>query len=150
MLEQLVEEETGLLFQEQMIKLIRGLGLHRPDWTPCGRPVGVAEAHALLELSRGGTMSQNELAAWLHLEKSTVSRLAGLLEGRGWVERRRAPRDGRAVELRLTAAGREAAAELAAARKTKFARVLAAIPDGEQEAVLDALKVLTEAIRADQ
>ena len=29
--------------QERMIALIRAFGLHKPDQTPCGRPVSVAE-----------------------------------------------------------------------------------------------------------
>jgi len=43
---------TSIELQERMIGLIRAFGLHRPDETPCGQPVAVAEAHALLELSR--------------------------------------------------------------------------------------------------
>ena len=48
--------------QERMIALIRAFGLHKPDETPCGRPVSVAEAHALMELSRGEPLVQKELA----------------------------------------------------------------------------------------
>ena len=50
-------------------------GWHRPDTTPCGRPVPIAEAHALLELSRTDRLTQQELAASLNLQKSTVSRI---------------------------------------------------------------------------
>jgi DNA-binding MarR family transcriptional regulator len=95
--------------QERMIALIRAFGLHKPNETPCGKPVSVAEAHALIELSRAETLVQKELASRLRLEKSTVSRLVGLLEGRRWVERSRNPEDGRAVELRLTEVGRKTA-----------------------------------------
>jgi DNA-binding MarR family transcriptional regulator len=70
--------ELGL--QEQLVALIRAFGLHRPDQTPCGQPVAVAEAHALMELAQGAPLSQNDLAARLQLEKSTVSRLVGILE----------------------------------------------------------------------
>ena len=70
-----------------MVSLVRALGLHRPDQTPCGQPVAVAEAHAVLELSREPGLSQNSLAARLRLEKSTVSRIVTLLERRGWVGR---------------------------------------------------------------
>jgi DNA-binding MarR family transcriptional regulator len=74
---------TELGLQEQLIALIRAFGLHRPDQTPCGEPVAVAEAHALMELAHGVPLSQNDLAARLQLEKSTVSRLVGILEARG-------------------------------------------------------------------
>jgi DNA-binding MarR family transcriptional regulator len=140
-------DPTTLALQEQMIALIRAFGLHRPDHTPCGAPVSVAEAHALMELARDTPLSQNDLVARLQLVKSTVSRCVGLLEARGWVERRRDPHDGRAVALWLTAAGRQAAAQLAAARQVKFARILEHIPPEEREHVLLALTTLVEAMR---
>lgn len=131
-----------------MVALIRAFGLHRPDETPCGKPVPVSEAHALAELARGDGMSQNELAARLRLEKSTVSRLVGQLATRGWVERDRDPADGRALRLRLTARGARVAGEIAEARQRKFAAVLERIPDDERDDVLRALDVLAEAMRA--
>ncbi len=143
------EALTGadLELQERMIALIRAFGLHKPDETPCGEPVSVAEAHALMELSReDGPLVQKELAARLRLEKSTVSRLVGMLEERGWVGRCRSPKDGRALEVSLTEAGRKAAAEIAGARRAKFARVLEAIPEGERASVLEAMKTLEEAM----
>lgn len=130
-----------------MIALVRALGLHRPDRTPCGQPVAVAEAHALLELSREPGLSQNGLAARLGLEKSTVSRIVTLLERRGWVERTRDKSDTRIVHVHLTRDGRDAAASLAASRRTKFAKVFAAIPSSERNDVVSALGVLIEVIR---
>ena len=138
-------EEVDL--QERMIALIRAFGLHKADQTPCGRPVSVAEAHALMELSRAETLVQKELASRLRLEKSTVSRLVGMLEDRGWVERSRSPQDGRALELRLTGAGKRTAENIAEARRAKFARVLEAIPEEERGSVLEAVRILEEAIR---
>ena len=140
--------ELGL--QEQLIALIRAFGLHRPDQTPCGEPVAVAEAHALMELAQGVPLSQNDLAARLQLEKSTVSRLVGILETRGWIARSRSAQDGRARELRLTDTGEQMAADLAEARRTKFARVFAAIPESERGAVFESLQILVEAMRANQ
>ncbi len=137
---------AGLELQELMVSLVRAFGLHRPDETPCGQPVSVAEAHALMELSRGEPLLQKDLASRLRLEKSTVSRLVRMLEGRGWVGRTRSPRDGRAMELRLTEAGRRTATRLAEARREKFARVLEAIPEEERAPVLRALGVLEEAM----
>ncbi len=74
---------TDLTLQERMISVIRAFGLHRPDQTPCGRPVSVAEAHALMELTREAPLLQKDLASRLRLEKSTVSRLVGAMERRG-------------------------------------------------------------------
>jgi DNA-binding MarR family transcriptional regulator len=141
---------SELDLQEQLIALIRAFGLHRPDQTPCGKPVAVAEAHALMELAQGMPLSQNDLAARLQLEKSTVSRLVGILESRGWITRGRGAQDGRARELRLTDSGRQMAAELAEARRAKFARVFDAIPKAERATVQEALQMLVEAMRANQ
>jgi DNA-binding MarR family transcriptional regulator len=142
-----VDQTTEVDLQERMIALVRAFGLHKPEETPCGRPVSVAEAHALMELSRGEPLVQKELASRLRLEKSTVSRLMGMLEGRGWVERSRSPEDGRALELRLTEAGKRTAEGIAEARRAKFARVLEAIPEEERESVLESMRILEEAMR---
>lgn len=137
-----------LALEEQMIAFIRAFGLHRPGETPCGKPVSVSEAHALMELARAAPLSQAELAARLRLEKSTVSRLVGQLAGNGWVARERDPGDGRAVRLRLSERGRKAASELAVARRERFARLLEQIPEDEREPVQRALAVLVEAMHA--
>ncbi len=132
--------------QEQMMTLIRAFGLHQPDQTPCGQPVGVSLAHALMELERSAGLSQTELGSRLRLEKSTVCRLVTQLEQRGWVQRERDPTDRRAVQLRLSEGGREAAVQIAAARAEKFARIAAEIPEVEQESVWSALDVLVNAM----
>ena len=132
--------------QEAVARFVRAFGLHRPDRTPCGRPIPVSEAHALSELARDGALRQNELAHRLRLEKSTTSRLVTQLVGRGWVERTSAPGDGRGVLLRLTPAGERAAGELAAARRNRFSAILARVPEPERVNVLHALEVLTEAV----
>jgi len=134
-------------FQETMVALIRMLGLHQPDRTPCSQPVAVAEAHTLLELSREPGLSQNGLAARLRLEKSSVSRIVTALEKRGWVARRRNPKDTRIVHVHLTDDGRDVAAHLAASRRAKFDRIFAAIPADERETVLSSLEGLVKVIR---
>ena len=60
---------------ESVVSFVRSFGLHKPEQTACGRPVAVAEAHALMDLSAFGPMGQGELTSRLQLEKSTVSRL---------------------------------------------------------------------------
>lgn len=137
---------TTQQFQEQMNAFIRAFGLHRPDQTPCGQPVAVAEAHALLELARAAPLTQNDLARRLRLEKSTVSRLVAQLIRRGWITRQRNTHDGRAVDLALTPDGTRLAADLAAARQATFDRLLEAIPETRRTMVLESLTLLTEAL----
>jgi DNA-binding MarR family transcriptional regulator len=134
--------------EAQITAFIRAFGLLQPDRTPCGQPIPVSEAHALVELDRDGPLAQHELGARLRLEKSTISRLVDQLERRGWLTAGRRDGDGRVVWLELTEAGRTAAAELAAARAARFAELLEAIPAGNRRAVLDGLATLVEAARA--
>ncbi len=151
----MIDRETSLIdrvdtaaLQDRLIGFIRAFGLHQPEATPCGQPIPVSEAHALSELTGDAAVGQFDLGRRLRLEKSTVSRLVGQLVGRGWVQRNTSPDDARAVLLTLTPSGREAAANLAAARRQKFDQLMAAIPDARRVEVLRALDVLTEALHA--
>jgi DNA-binding MarR family transcriptional regulator len=72
-----------------MTTLVQAFGLHQGDQTPCGKSVSVAEVHVLLELLHHEPLTQRDLAAWLRLEKSTVSRLVAQLEQCGWLARER-------------------------------------------------------------
>lgn len=135
-----------MAFQESMQALIRSLGLHRPDTTPCGQPMPVAEAHALLEISREPGITQNGLVQRLQLEKSTVSRVVASLERRGWIERARDTRDTRFLRLRLTSKGIAVNADVAAARRAKFEKVFQAIPKQRRTAVAESLFDILEAL----
>ena len=136
--------------QTSLIALVRAFGLHHPEKTPCGQSVSVAEAHALMELTKAVSLSQGKLARRLDLEKSTVSRLVSSLDRRRWIKRDRNPTDRRIVEIQLTNAGKQTAATLSVARQTKFDKVMSAIPEDRQDDVIDALNILVEAIRESQ
>ncbi len=130
-----------------MVQLVRSLGLHKPDETPCGQPISVAEAHALLEISREPGLTQNGLAQRLGLEKSTVSRIAAMLEGRSWVRRVRDERDARFVRLHLTQHGIKANARIAESRRAKFERIFSAIPASRRHSIVESLSLLLEVTR---
>lgn len=131
--------------QDSLMRFVRNFGLHQPDHTPCGQPLPVSEAYALVEMARHGRLRQMELARRLKLEKSTVSRLVSNLVGRGWIHRHPAAEDGRGIQLELTEAGASAAARLAEARRRRFTALLARIPDDQRHAVVQALRTLAEA-----
>jgi DNA-binding MarR family transcriptional regulator len=88
---------------------------------------------------------QGQLAARLQLEKSTVSRLVRQMEAHVWIQRNSDCHDGRAVLIRLTKRGRDTASDLARARQTKFARILAAIPEDKRSMVVEAISILERA-----
>lgn len=137
-------EEAEL--QEQMMALVRTFGLHKPEETPCGQPVTVAEAYTLTELAKENQLSQFDLVQRLNLAKSTVSRMVDKLVKRGWIKRERSQDDGRVWLLSLTEEGRETAVTLTQARQTKFAQILTHIPQSEQENVMSALEILIQAM----
>lgn len=127
--------------------LVRTFGLHKPEETPCGQPITVAEAYTLTELAKEKQLSQNEMVQRLNLAKSSVSRIIDKLVKRGWICRDRSLADGRVWLLSLTEAGKAAAVNLAQARQAKFSHVLAHIPESERENVRHALEVLVQAMR---
>ncbi len=128
-----------------MVQLVRSLGVHKPDETPCGQPVSIAEAHALLEIGNETGLTQNGLCARLRLEKSTVSRVAGMLERRGWIRRLRDAHDARFVRLHLTQRGIKANATIGASRRAMFAGIFAAIPAERRAELVDSLSLLLDA-----
>ena len=140
-------KNEAALFQERMLELVRAFGWHRPERTPCGKAVPISEAHALMELARSTQLSQAELGERLALEKSTVSRLLGQLQARGWVVRARTADDGRVSVVSLSETGLRAADQLAAARAAFLGRVLERIPKTKRRDLLDCLLVLLEGVR---
>jgi DNA-binding MarR family transcriptional regulator len=138
------EKELAVL-RQGTIAFVRAFGLHRPETTPCGQPLPVSEAHALMELDQDGPLPQTALASRLRLDKSTVSRLVDNLEGKGWIERARDPGDGRGRRLVLTEPGRKTAERIAVARAARFDGMLRRIAPEERAAVLRALAVLADA-----
>jgi DNA-binding MarR family transcriptional regulator len=129
-----------------MVALVRSFGLHRPDETPCGEPVPVAEAHALMDLAADGPLNHGELASRLRLEKSTVSRLVRQLEKRKWIKRAAAAHDRRVIQIQLTPGGKAAAQRLADARHSKFDALLAALPKQKRASILEAMSTLVSAM----
>ncbi|MFO7592112.1 MAG: MarR family transcriptional regulator [Acidimicrobiia bacterium] len=133
-------------FAEAVVSFVRGFGLHRPERTPCGFNAGVAEAHALAELS-GGALRQSELVLRLGLTKSTVSRLVDNLVDRDWAQRHTAEHDGRGVIVMLTPAGDDAAARLREARTHRMQLLLDAVPARRRQEAIELLELLGEAAR---
>lgn len=129
-----------------VVALVRNFGLHRPEETPCGEPIPVGEAHALMDLAEDGPMNHGDLAVRLNLQKSTVSRLVRQLERRQWITRDNSREDNRIILIRLTRKGKAAANRLAQARRNKFDKLLAAIPKGQRRDVIATLSNLARAL----
>ena len=107
-----LDEAQGAFPDDWLRRLLRGVvragGLLEAH-NHGGPHMSLSETFALGELADAGTLSQQELADRLGLEKSTVSRLAANLERREWLVRERDPANRRLYRLRLTARGRDVA-----------------------------------------
>ena len=95
----MVEDFRGLLQA-----FICRFGLLAGDQTPCGKPLPVSDAHALMCLLEAGEagLLQTTLVTRLGIDKSTVSRVIARLSDRGLVASVPSPADGRARPIRLT------------------------------------------------
>ena len=78
-----------------------------------------------------------------------VVRLADRLQARGLVERQRSDRDGRAVALRLTAAGRRSADAALAARADAIDAALETLDPGQRRALTPMLELMLGAQTTD-
>ena len=72
----------------------------------CCFDVSVPQCYGLEALVKGGPLTLGELADRLYLEKSTASRVVDALERKGYVTRAPHPGDRRALQLKVTPAGR--------------------------------------------
>jgi DNA-binding MarR family transcriptional regulator len=102
--------------------------------------VTASEARALTELLAAHGIAQGQLAALLGLEKSTVSRLAAGLEGKGWIRRGRDEQNHRYVRLYLTPQGRAVADRLWQAWQSRQARILAGLTAEERAGLATGLQ----------
>ena len=82
----------------------------------------------LLAILRDREPAMLDLARHLRLGKSSVTGLIDRAQRRGLVERTPAPHDGRAVHVRLTAAGRRLTEQLTAQADETLAGLLDALP----------------------
>jgi MarR family transcriptional regulator, organic hydroperoxide resistance regulator len=94
-----------------------------------------AETNALACFGGRPSVAVRELVAATGQRPSTLTGVLDRLERRGLIERRPNPADRRSIAVHLTAAGRDQAAEVAAA----FAALEARLPAAEIRAVLAAL-----------
>lgn len=145
------KQTTARELQASVQAFVRSFGLLVTKQTPCGQPVTPSIAHALMALldreEAGIVTFQHELAELLGLDRSSITRLCSKLEAEGRVEQEAAADDGRTRMLRLTPSGRRMAGNIRAASLERFTRIVDAIPTSKRQGLLEAVKVLTAAVR---
>jgi len=142
-----VDSAEAARLHESLMDLIRAAGLLQPDQLIAGQSVSLSQAFALHELDTGTPLSQRDLAERLHLEKSSVSRLAAELERKGLLIRERDPDNHRQYRLRLTDQGHATHARIAATFHKQYQTWVTEMTASERAALLTGIPALVRVIR---
>ncbi len=128
-------------------RLFRRFGTLGTDTTPCGKPLSIAHAHALMALARGD-LTQQELGAELCIDKSNVARLCAKMVEAGHAAQTPGAQDRRSRLVSLTTAGKRLAREVNVASRQRFAALLSGLTAAQREHVIQGLSQLVAAIDA--
>lgn len=93
-----------------------------------------------------GGMEAREFAAAVGISRPTATGVMATLESRGYVTRRKDPKDGRVVIVELTAAGRHTIEELFPKFNAEESAVAAHLDAEQQEALAAMLRLLLRAV----
>ncbi len=104
-----------------------------------GSGFALTEARVLYELAQRDGWLASELARELGLDPAYLSRILKRFAEAGWLARERSSRDGRALRLVLTPAGRAAFAPLDQASREQAQAILRRLAPGEQGRLIAAL-----------
>jgi DNA-binding MarR family transcriptional regulator len=145
------EDEVERL-RSLMQSFFRDFGLLAANETPCGHPIPVSYAHALMVLlerrrERAPT-SQANLGEALGIDKSNIARLCRRMEDAGHATQTRDPADGRGRLVELTDAGVTIARQIERASRARFRKIMTLIAPRRRSAVLESLANLNEAVTA--
>ncbi|HET9959865.1 MAG TPA: MarR family winged helix-turn-helix transcriptional regulator [Polyangiaceae bacterium] len=127
-------------------RFFRRFGALSADSTPCGKPLPIAHAHALMILLNRGELSQQALGAELCIDKSNVARLCAKMARSRHLQQRSSEHDGRSRLVSLTARGTRLAQEVESASRQRFATLLDALPRTRRTDIVLALQQLVEAL----
>lgn len=141
------KKTQGKALRDAVRKLMLAHGILQTNTRPCGTPLTIPHAQALLALHEHETLSVGQLAEHLSIDRTNVSRLAKKMADLGEVERQVDPNDRRAMTLRLTVKGREVAHHVDLASQQHFDAVLEHIEPTQHTKIIETLHALTTAIQ---
>lgn len=126
-------------------QMVRDLGFM--DATVAASDHPPSAVHTILEIGMRGSMTSAELAEFLHLEKSSVSRLVRKLVDSGELKETADADDARFKPLSLTAKGRRTLAALHAFGRQQVSGALARLTDAERRTVREGLMHYARALK---
>lgn len=104
-----------------------------------------SQCYALLEIYKSGNLTMNEISEKMNLNTSTMTRILDNLVRDRFVQRNRDESDRRIVIISLTERGREMAMRLGNTVNDYYKRIIANIPEGQLENILNSVNVLLDA-----
>jgi DNA-binding MarR family transcriptional regulator len=146
----MAKNSPELVLRNHIQQFVRAFGLLR-NQTPCGKPISISEAHALMFLKtwdNDNLCSQADLLKSLALDKSNVARLCMSLEDDGFIVQAQSQKDRRVRQLSLTKKGERLADSLLAASQERFGKILDHIPMSHHSQIFRSLDLLTQGIHA--
>jgi DNA-binding MarR family transcriptional regulator len=126
----ILERESGGVFEERV--------------DCCG--LTTAQCHTLLEIGNQGQVSLVDLAEFLGLDTSTLSRTIQGLVMLGLVNRQINEKDRRYIVISLTEQGRKVFNEIEDRYNGYIARVLDLLPADKQETILESIGAFADAV----
>jgi DNA-binding MarR family transcriptional regulator/GNAT superfamily N-acetyltransferase len=111
-----------------------------------GSAFSLGEMRLLWELGHQDGASASKLREFLGVDAGYVSRVMRMFRERGWIEATPDARDARIRSLALTARGRKALAPLELAANTEVRAALRDLSPGEQERLVEAMRIIEEVL----
>lgn len=105
-------------------------------------PFTLTEARVLFELAHRGGALAKEIGTELGLDPGYLSRIVQAFTEQGLITRKPVPADRRQFELALTAKGKAAFGRLERASHDEIGKMIAALPDGGGQHLVDAMTVI--------
>ena len=119
--------------------------INKKDCGCCG--ISTAQCYMIVEIGRWPGISVKELAAALHMDKSSVSRSVEELVRKEYVERKSSKEDRRWVTLNLQPKGQEHFEKIERDMNLKFQEILNEIQREKHEQVMEALQLYVDACK---
>jgi DNA-binding MarR family transcriptional regulator/GNAT superfamily N-acetyltransferase len=113
-----------------------------------GSRFSLAEARVLWELAHRDRPTASDLGRDLGLDAGYLSRILRGFDRQGFLKKEISTDDGRQSHLTLTAAGREAFADLDRRSEKELSAVLGDLPAPQQERVVEAMRTIEEVLGA--
>lgn len=136
--------KAGVL-REAVRMLERKLGLLNEIQSACCG-VTFAQCHAIVEIGRARSISLNELADFLGLDKSTMSRTVNNLVSNNLAVREIEPKDRRYVAITLTEKGWQSFREIEEGMGIYFTQIYNGLPEDKRDQVIESLHLLLQVL----